>query len=79
MKRFGLMLSVVMLGFAARAATPDAGALSPSELYMRAYQLRESNPEESLKLFKQVMAMTPAGDENHQKAKIRAASLEGKR
>lgn len=52
----------------------DPGAAH--ELYLRGYQLRESAPDEAAKLFKQVMAMTPPEDENHQKAKSRLAEIE---
>lgn len=78
MIRLALMLSLLLLGSTARAAAPDAGTLSPAELYMRGYQLREANPDEAARLFKQVMAMTPASDENHQKAKSRLTDLERK-
>jgi len=47
------------------------------EVYHRAYQIRDGSPGEALALFKQVMAMTPPDDDNHQKAKVRAAELEG--
>lgn len=46
------------------------------EVYHRAYQIRDGSPGEALALFKQVMAMTPVDDDNHQKAKVRAAELE---
>ncbi len=41
------------------------------ELYMRAYSLKENDPDEAARLFKQVLDMTPPDDEYHQKAKQR--------
>lgn len=46
------------------------------EIYLRGYQLKESNPDEAIKLFKDVMNMTPPDDENHQKARSRVAELQ---
>ncbi|HYO65375.1 MAG TPA: FHA domain-containing protein [Archangium sp.] len=39
------------------------------ELYLFAYSLKDSNPEDAVPKFREVMAMTPAEDETHQKAK----------
>jgi tetratricopeptide (TPR) repeat protein len=39
------------------------------EVFLRAYELATTDLEESLRLFRQVMAMTPPDDEFHQKAK----------
>jgi hypothetical protein len=41
------------------------------DLYMRAYSVKETDPDEAAKLFKQVLDMTPPDDEYHQKAKQR--------
>ncbi len=39
------------------------------DLYLRAYQLRLTDPPEAVKLFKEVVAMTTPDDQNHVKAK----------
>ena len=64
----------------------DRGWLPPSlinegrsqarESYLRGYQLKESSPDEAIRLFKDVMNMTPPDDETHQKAKSRIAELQ---
>jgi lysophospholipase L1-like esterase len=46
------------------------------EIYLRGYQLRESNPDEAGKLFKEVMMMTPLGDTDHEKAKSRLEEMQ---
>lgn len=46
------------------------------EVYLRGYQLKESSPDEAIRLFKDVMNMTPPDDDNHQKAKSRIAELQ---
>ncbi len=46
------------------------------EVYLRGYQLKESSPDEAIRLFKDVMNMTPPDDDNHQKAKSRVAELQ---
>lgn len=46
------------------------------ELYLQAYALKDSNPEDAIPKFKEVMAMTPSDDETHQKAKNRLADLQ---
>ena len=38
----------------------------------------QTNPDEAMRLFKEVMTMTPADDEYNQKAKARMAELQGK-
>ncbi len=48
------------------------------EVYLRGYQLMQTNPDEAMRLFKEVMTMTPADDEYNQKAKARMAELQGK-
>lgn len=47
----------------------NEGKQISSDLYYRAYQLRDTDQPEALKLFKEVVAMTPPDDENHEKAK----------
>jgi tetratricopeptide (TPR) repeat protein len=61
----------------ARALVQDARAQA-KEVYLRGYQLKETNPEEAIRLLKDVMNMTPTDDEYHQKAKARLADLEGR-
>ncbi|MET0401186.1 MAG: FHA domain-containing protein [Cystobacter sp.] len=39
------------------------------DLYMSAYAMKDTDPEEALPKFRDVMAMTPSDDETHQKAK----------
>ena len=51
----------------AQAIVTEAKQLS-ADLYFRAYQLRDSDQAEALKLFKEVLAMTPPDDQNHVKA-----------
>jgi len=46
------------------------------EIYLQAYALKDSNPEDAIPKFKEVMAMTPPDDETHQKAKNRLADLQ---
>ena len=48
------------------------------DVYLRGYQLMETNPDEAIRLFKEVMNMTPSDDEYNQKAKARMAELQGK-
>jgi len=46
------------------------------EVYLRGYQLKDSSPDEAIKLFKDVMNMTPPDDEFYQKAKSRIQELQ---
>ncbi|MEW5743436.1 MAG: FHA domain-containing protein [Myxococcota bacterium] len=46
------------------------------DVYLRGYQLKETNPDEAIRLFKDVMNMTPPDDEYHQKAKTRVLELQ---
>lgn len=39
------------------------------DIYLQAYTLKAANPEDAIPKFKEVIAMTPPDDENHQKAK----------
>ncbi len=48
------------------------------DVYLRGYQLKDSTPDEAVRLFKEVMTMTPRDDEIHQKAEARLAELQGK-
>ena len=41
------------------------------DLYMRAYSLKDTDPDEAARMFKQVLDMTPPDDEYHEKAKSR--------
>lgn len=45
------------------------------ELYLRGYQLKDGSPDEAITFFKQVMQMTPKGDEFHEKAKSQLEKL----
>ncbi len=47
-----------------------------SELYMRAYQLRETSPEDAIKMFKEVKQMTPPDDDYHKKAEAKLEDLQ---
>lgn len=58
-------------------AMPKKEPLSPAhEKYLRAYQLKDTDPEEAKRLFREVMTMVPPGDETYEKAKTRIAQLE---
>lgn len=46
------------------------------DLFLQGYALKETNPEDAVKMFKEVMAMTPRDDETHQKAKSWVERLE---
>lgn len=46
------------------------------DVYLRGYQLKESDPTEAIRLFKDVMNMTPSDDELYGKAKSRVAELQ---
>jgi tetratricopeptide (TPR) repeat protein len=46
--------------------------------YLRAYQLKDTSPDEAAKLFKDVLMMTPKDDEYHQKAEMRLNELNSK-
>ena len=45
------------------------------DLYLQAYALKDSSPEDAVPKFREVMLMTPADDETHQKAKGWAEKL----
>jgi tetratricopeptide (TPR) repeat protein len=45
------------------------------DLYLLAYSTKDSNPEDALQKFKEVLAMTPSDDETHQKAQRRIEEL----
>jgi hypothetical protein len=76
-KTTGSWAKAVEFGRQALAAEPGhAGAQGiiseakqiSGDLYLRAYQLRDSDQAEAVKLFKEVLAMTPPDDPNHVKA-----------
>ena len=53
-------------------APAEPAPVSPSqvrELYLRGYQLKDSDPDMAVSLFKQVINLMPAENEFHQKAK----------
>ena len=63
-------------GHVGAQALINEGLAQAREAYLRGYQLRETSPEEAIKLFKDVMSMTPPDDETHQKAKSRVTELQ---
>ena len=63
-------------GHVGAQALINEGRTQAREAYLRGYQLRESSPDEAIKLFKEVMSMTPPDDETHQKAKSRVNELQ---
>lgn len=63
-------------GHVGAQALINEGRTQAREAYLRGYQLRETSPEEAIKLFKDVMSMTPPDDETHQKAKSRVIELQ---
>ncbi len=46
------------------------------EIYLQAYTLQASNPEEAIPMFKEVINMTPPDDETHQKAQNRLEQIQ---
>ena len=63
-------------GHVGAQALINEGKTQAREAYLRGYQLKDSSPDEAIKLFKDVMNMTPPDDETHQKAKSRVAELQ---
>jgi hypothetical protein len=63
-------------GHVGAQALINEGRAQAREAYLRGYQLRESSPDEAIRLFKDVMNMTPPDDETHQKAKSRVNELQ---
>lgn len=63
-------------GHVGAQALINEGRSQARDAYLRGYQIRETSPDEAIKLFKDVMNMTPPDDENHQKAKSRVAELQ---
>ena len=63
-------------GHVGAQALINEGRTQAREAYLRGYQLRETSPEEAIKLFKDVMSMTPPDDETHLKAKSRVQELQ---
>lgn len=45
------------------------------DVYLRGYQLKDSDQAEAVRLFKEVLAMTPKDDEYHQKAETRIQEI----
>jgi hypothetical protein len=66
-------------GNADALTTLKEARMQAKELYLRAYQLKESDPEEALKRFDEVVAMTPSDDDFHLKAQARSEELRGAR
>lgn len=63
-------------GHVGAQALLKSGHDEAKDVYFRGYQLRETSPDEAMRLFKDVMSMTPADHEYHQKAKARLSELE---
>ncbi len=63
-------------GHVGAQALINEGRTQAREAYLRGYQLRESSPDEAIRLFKDVMNMTPPDDETHMKAKSRVNELQ---
>lgn len=63
-------------GHVGAQALINEGRSQARDAYLRGYQLKETSPDEAIKLFKDVMSMTPADDETHQKAKSRINELQ---
>lgn len=63
-------------GHVGAQALVNEGRNQAHEVYLRGYQLRESSPDEAVRLFKDVMSMTPPDDENHTKAKSRIQEIQ---
>jgi hypothetical protein len=51
----------------AALTTADDARNAAKEVYMRAYSVKDSDPAEATRLFKRVLALTPADDEYHLK------------
>ena len=63
-------------GHVGAQALLNEGRTQARDAYLRGYQLRDTSPEEAVKLFKDVMSMTPPDDETHVKAKSRIQELQ---
>ena len=63
-------------GHVGAQALINEGRSQARDTYFRGYQLRESTPDEAIRLFKDVMNMTPPDDETHMKAKSRFNELQ---
>ncbi len=67
-----------------QAEPNHAGALSllsearaqAKDVYLRGYQVKESNPEEATRLFREVISITPKDDEYRQKAEARLIEIQ---
>lgn len=55
--------------------TAGANELTARLLYLQGYQLKDSDPKAAAALFRQVVALTPRGTEQHEKARSRLAEL----
>jgi hypothetical protein len=54
------------------------GRKQAHDVYLRGYQLKATDPDQAKVLFKEVIAMTPSDDEDHQKAKAKIAEIDGR-
>ena len=46
------------------------------DVYLRGYQMKDTDPDAAIKMFKDVINMTPADNEYHQKAAARLQELQ---
>jgi tetratricopeptide (TPR) repeat protein len=60
------------------ASLISEGRRQASDVYLRGYQLKATDPDQAKVLFKEVLSMTPADDEYHQKAANKIAEIDGK-
>jgi pSer/pThr/pTyr-binding forkhead associated (FHA) protein/tetratricopeptide (TPR) repeat protein len=59
------------------ASLISEGRRQASDVYLRGYQLKATDPDQAKVLFKEVLSMTPADDEYHQKAANKIAEIDG--
>jgi pSer/pThr/pTyr-binding forkhead associated (FHA) protein len=63
-------------GHAGAQALVNEARTQAKDVYLRAYQLKDSQPDDAIKLFKDVLNMTPPDDDYNQKAKARLSELQ---
>jgi hypothetical protein len=60
------------------ATAPTVAGENPlrvRDLYLQGYQLKDSDPKAAAALFRQVVALTPKGSHDHEKARSRLVEL----
>ncbi len=55
----------------------NEGRNQARETYLHGYTLKDSNPEEAIRRFREVLTLAPPDDESYRKAKARLAELQG--